>query len=198
MRAVLARPLTRFVAVISLAVSAVILGTTIAAPGSAAGREGKIPRLGIARSFAGGALRFNAAPPNEQTARSKTMAVRTARKELASGTAAPTPEVFFALYNLETTERVPSGSAHAVRQVRRVWVVRFPRVGGRRRSEVILRANLPTIVPITTIAPNVTTDVLVVVDDQTGVVLLRSEFAPEQPAVESPSSTPGSCCRRSP
>ena len=137
------------------------------------------------RSFAGGALRFDAVPLPGRTARSKTTAIRTARKELPAGTAAPTPEVFFARYTIETTERVATGTAPLARQARNVWVVRFPRVRGQRRSAVIVRANLPTIVPVTTIARDVTTDVLVVVDDQSGEVLLRSEFAPEQPAMGS-------------
>lgn len=118
--------------------------------------------------------------------RSKAAAVRLARKELLPGPSAPTPEVFFAGYTLETTERISSGPTRSTRDQRNVWVVRFPRIDGERRSGVILRANLPTVVPVTTTPRRVLTDVLVVVDDQTGEVLLRSEFAPEPSDLDAP------------
>ena len=106
--------------------------------------------------------------------------VRLARKELLPGTTVPTPEVFFAAFVLDTTERISTGPTKSTRDVRPVWVVRFPRVDGDRKTAVIVRANLPTVVPVTTIARRVSTDVLVVIDDLTGEVVLRSEFAPEE------------------
>ncbi len=105
--------------------------------------------------------------------------LRTAKRELPLGTLAPTPEVFFASYALETNERVAGGAGQLKRDLRTVWVVRFAGVEGRRQSSVVIRRNLPTLVPITTIPPTVFSDIVVVVDDVTGEVLLRSEFAPE-------------------
>ena len=52
-------------------------------------------------------------------------------------------------------------------------------VEGRRQSSVVIRQDLPTVVPVTTIPPIVVSDIVVVIDDGTGNVLLRSEFAPE-------------------
>lgn len=105
--------------------------------------------------------------------------VRTAKRELPTGTLAPTPEVFFARYALETNERVTGGTGQAKRDLRTVWVVRFAGVEGRRQSSVVIRQNLPTVVPVTTIPRIVFSDIVVVIDDVTGNVLLRSEFAPE-------------------
>jgi hypothetical protein len=78
--------------------------------------------------------------------------------------------VFFASYDLRTTERVTGANAKTTGQQHLVWVVRFPGVDGVRKTGVILRNNLPTAVK---------TDILVVVDDVTGRVLLRSEYAAE-------------------
>ena len=136
-------------------------------------------RLAVSRSFAGGALRFDPAPASAVVIRSRASVLRTARRELEPGTKEPSPELFFASYDLETTERVTGALATAKRQRHTVWVVRFPGVEGVRRSGVILRNNLPTAVPVTTIALSVRTDILVVVDDVTGRVLLRSEYAAE-------------------
>lgn len=137
-------------------------------------------RLETARSFAGGSIRFEPALSSVRFVHAKASMVRVARKELLPGTAAPTPEVFFAAYALETTRRISTGPTKSTRDVRSVWVVRFPRVDGERRTAVILRANLPTVAPVTTIARRVSTDVLVVIDDLTGEVVLRSEFPPEE------------------
>lgn len=111
--------------------------------------------------------------------RSRASVVRTAKRELPTGTPAPTPEVFFARYALETNERVTGGAAQVKRDLRTVWVVRFAGVEGRRQSSVVIRQNLPTVVPVTTIPRIVVSDIVVVIDDVTGDVLLRSEFAPE-------------------
>lgn len=143
-------------------------------------------RIAVARTFAGGSLRFEPVPASVKVTRSKDLAVRTARKELPSGVSAPTPEVFFAQYLLETSERVVSGVPKPNKEYRTVWVVRFPRVDGERKSGVILRSNIPTVVPVTTVPKRVLTDVLVVVDDASGRVLLRSEFSPEQPEATRP------------
>lgn len=111
--------------------------------------------------------------------RSKASVVRTAKRELPTGAVATTPEVFFALYALETNERVTAGGAQPKRDLRTVWVVRFAGVEGRRQSSVVIRRNLPTVVPFTTIPRTVVSDIVVVIDDVTGDVLLSSEFAPE-------------------
>ncbi len=136
-------------------------------------------RLALPRSFAGGALRFNPAPSSAVVIRSRAAVLRTARRELEPGTKEPTPELFFGSYDLQTTERVTGAAATARRETHTVWVVRFPGVDGVRRTGVILRNNLPTAAPVTTIALSVRTDILVVVDDVTGRVLLRSEYAAE-------------------
>lgn len=137
-------------------------------------------RLATARSFAGGSIRFEPALSSIRFVHAKAAMVRLARKELLPGTTVPTPEVFFAAFVLETTERISTGPTKSTRDIRPVWVVRFPRVDGDRKTAVIVRANLPTVVPVTTIARRVSTDVLVVIDDLTGEVVLRSEFAPEE------------------
>lgn len=129
--------------------------------------------------MAGGSLRFEPTGAATKVVRSKSSAIRVAKRELPSGADAPTPEVFFARYLLETNERVTGGAAMAKRELRNVWVVRFAGVEGRRQSGIVVRQNLPTTVPITTIPRIVVTDIVVVIDDETGTVLLRSEFAPE-------------------
>lgn len=91
----------------------------------------------------------------------------------------PPPEVFFARYALETNEWVIGGGAQLKRDLRTVWVVRFAGVEGRRQSSVVIRQNLPTVVPVPTIPRIVMSDIVVVIDDATGDVLLLSEFAPE-------------------
>ncbi len=136
-------------------------------------------RLAISRSFADGALRFEPAAPSAKVIRSRATVLRTARRELDPGTKEPTAEVFFASYDLQTTDRITGANATGTRQAHTVWVVRFPGVDGLRKTGVILRNNLPTAVPITTIARSVKTDILVVVDDVTGRVILRSEYASE-------------------
>lgn len=150
--------------------TAVGLSTTTAVSG---------PRNIAIRTFADGALRFELADRTTKVIRSKASAVRTAKRELPSGTLAPTPEVFFARYALETNERVTGGAGQPKLDLRAVWVVRFAGVEGRRQSSVVLRQNLPTLVPVTTIPRVVVSDIIVVVDDVTGDVLLRSEFASE-------------------
>jgi hypothetical protein len=139
-------------------------------------------RLGVSRTFADGALRFDPASASAKVIRSRAIALRTARRELDPGTKEPTAEVFFASYDLQTTDRVTGANATGTREAHTVWVVRFPGVDGRRKTGVILRNNLPTAVPVTTIALSVKTDILVVIDDVTGRVLLRSEYAAEGPA----------------
>ena len=136
-------------------------------------------RITATRTFAGGSLRFEPAEATAKVIRSKAAVVRTAKRELPPGTLAPTPEVFFARYALETNERVTGGTGQVKRDLRVVWVVRFAGVEGRRQSSVVIRQDLPTVVPVTTIPPIVVSDIVVVIDDGTGNVLLRSEFAPE-------------------
>lgn len=87
--------------------------------------------------------------------------------------------MFFARYALETNERVTGGTGRVTLDLRAVWVVRFAGVEGRRQSSVVIRQNQPTVVPVTTIPRIVYSDIVVVIDDVTGEVLLRSEFAPE-------------------
>lgn len=136
-------------------------------------------RITATRTFAGGLLSFEPVEATAKVIRSKASAVRTAKRELPTGTLAPTPEVFFARYALETNERMTGGTGQLKRDLRTVWVVRFAGVEGRRQSSVVIRQNLPTLVPVTTIPRIVISDIVVVIDDVTGDVLLRSEFAPE-------------------
>jgi hypothetical protein len=124
-------------------------------------------------------LRFDAAAASAKVIRSRATILRTARRELDPGTKEPTPEVFFGSYDLRTTDRVTGANVTGTREAHTVWVVRFAGVDGLRKTGVILRNNLPTAVPVTTIPLSVKTDILVVVDDVTGRVLLRSEYAAE-------------------
>ena len=155
----------------------ILVSTTIPARPTTPATSGL--KLTVRRFLAAGALRFEPADPTTKVIRSRTTVVRTAKRELASGTVAPTPEVFFGRYSMETTERVTGGAAKVKRELRHVWVVRFAGVEGRRQTTVIIRQNLPTQVPVTTIDRAVLSDIVVVIDDATGNVLLRSEFAPE-------------------
>ena len=168
-------------AALGLALGLALPATLLLSVPAASAAEAASPlRLETARSFAGGSIRFEPALSSQRFVHAKASMVRLARKELLPGTAVPTPEVFFAAFALETTARISTGPTKITRDVRSVWVVRFPRVNGERKTAVIVRANLPTVVPVTTIARRVTTDVLVVIDDLTGEVVLRSEFAPEE------------------
>jgi hypothetical protein len=55
-----------------------------------------------------------------------------------------------------------------------VWVVRFAQVAGRRQSGVVTRQNAPT-----TTSLEVTTEIVVIVDDVTKAVLLTTEYLPD-------------------
>lgn len=88
------------------------------------------------------------------------------------------PEVFFALFSASSpAHRQEDGSLRPVFDRRPVWVVRFPNVRGKRQSGVIVRRTPSSVRP--TVPLDVVTEVVVIIDDETGKEVLRSEYKPE-------------------
>ncbi len=113
--------------------------------------------------------------PSARPKRTQAMAIRLARKTAgaAAGNTAVTAQ--YAQYDAavgswlgNSTE--PDGGTEA----RPVWVVVFIGVVGQRSTGVVERQHVST--PSTT-SRRVVTDVLVVLDDETGEVIVRSEYS---------------------
>ena len=88
--------------------------------------------------------------------------------------------VQFARYTSSSTHMASDGRVAAVFEKRPIWLVSYPSVPRRRASTVPPRQKHP---PATTV-PIVAVDVVIVVDDASGDVLLRSEML-AIPALES-------------
>ena len=131
------------------------------------------------RTLGLGQLRFEP-PENERPKTSLGTAVALATRSIRAKVNKVDHEVFFALFSARSpAQRNPDGTSTPVFRRRPVWVVRFPSVIGRRQSGVVQRKNSPT-----TTSLEVTTEIVAIVDDRTGKVVLSSEYLPE------PASTP--------
>jgi hypothetical protein len=135
-------------------------------------RRGAIRR---SRTLGLGQLRFE--PPVKERPRSSAgTALALATRSLPSKPKSDRPEAFFALFSATSpTQRDPDGTVRPLFDHRPVWVVRFPNVTGKRQSGIVVRKNIPT-----TTSFEVITEIVVIVDDRTGMVVLTSEYLPER------------------
>ena len=124
------------------------------------------------RLLGDGHLRFEP-PATERPRSSAKTALSIATKSLRSTPKSDRPEMFFALFSAASpSQRNADGTVSPLFDNRPVWVVRFPNVSGRRQSGVVQRKNAPT-----TSSPDVVTEIVVIVDDRSGKVVLTSEYA---------------------
>ena len=121
-----------------------------------------------------GQLRFDP-PVSERPKLSAGAATTTAVRSLRAKVAGKKREAFFALFSASSpAQRNTDGTTTPLFDRRPVWVVRFPSVVGRRQSGVLQRKNAP---PTTSL--EVITEIVVIVDDRSGRVVLTTEFLPE-------------------
>lgn len=127
------------------------------------------------RTLGAGQLRFE--PPGSDRPRSSSgLALTTASRSLRVRPKSDRPEQFFALFSASSpTTRKPDGTAAPLFDRRPVWVVRFPNVIGQRQSGIVQRRNIPT-----TTSFEVTTEIVVILDDRSGKVVLTSEYLPQE------------------
>ncbi len=106
---------------------------------------------------------------------STSFAVNIAVKSLRARPRNLKPEAFFAFFSATSpAKRNVDGTTSPIFMQRPVWVVRFANVPGRRQSGVVSRKNAPT-----TTSLEVTTEIVVIVDDVTKKVLLTTEYLPD-------------------
>jgi hypothetical protein len=123
------------------------------------------------RSLGQGQLNFEA-PVTERPRLSPGAALATATRSIRAKVSGTGHEVFFALFSASSpAQHNPDGTTTPVFDRRPVWVVRFPSVKGRRQSGVVQRKNSPT-----TTSLEVTTEIVAIIDDRSGKLLLSSEY----------------------
>jgi hypothetical protein len=135
-------------------------------------------------AFADGAFVFQPPTRTDAPKRRKRDVTRIVQGVVPKNVRRVVPQVFFATFRLDSpTTRTTDGRLVAVFDYRPVWVAVFEKVEGERATviEIPERPHSSSSTPSTTIkrkpkAKTVTTSYLVVVDDRTGDVLIRSEF----------------------
>ena len=126
------------------------------------------------RTLGLGQLRFEP-PVNERPKTSSGAALASATRSIRAKVNKVDHEVFFALFSARSpAQRNPDGTSTPVFSRRPVWVVRFPSVTGHRQSGLVQRKNSP---PTTSL--EVITEIVAIVDDRSGKVVLSSEYLPE-------------------
>jgi hypothetical protein len=126
------------------------------------------------RVFGLGAVRLLPASGDVRPELSRSGARRRALADVDAGVGRGDLELTFGMYLDPGTLTEPGGTV--VAQERPVWVAHFRGVRRRRASNIPERSRLSSTRPPTT-ARELLTDVVVVIDDRSGRVLLRSEFA---------------------
>jgi hypothetical protein len=130
--------------------------------------------IAVPRVFGPGALTLIPAPDGVRPELSRSAARRQALRAVDASIERGELEMVFGLYDDPGTLTEPTGTA--VIERRPVWVASFTGVP-RRRASAIPEPRRPGVtIPPTTIR-DVRTDVIVVIDDRSGRVLLQSEFA---------------------
>jgi hypothetical protein len=129
-------------------------------------------RLGVPRSFASGALVLKPLPidvlPTRTKRQAQRAAVATAQQKFSIKVVAGIePEVFFGQFDAAVGEWIGSVASDAV-EARPVWVAYF---------QTIPAPIKPGASAVST-TPRRPTDFVVIIDDQTGEVLVASEFLP--------------------
>lgn len=145
-------------------------------PGAEAGATSTGDRLSSPILLPGG-MRFDVPKPADRPRRSGGVALVAALRYAPPGR--QLPNVQFARYTSSSTHTASDGRVAAVFEQRPIWLVRYTSVPRRPASAVPPRQKHP---PATTI-PIVAVDVVIVVDDASGDVLLRSEML-AAPALE--------------
>jgi hypothetical protein len=137
-------------------------------------------------AIADGAFVFQPPTRTDTPKRRKREIVRVAQSVAPKNARRIVPQVFFATFRLDSPKtRTTDGRLVAVFDYRPVWVALFEKVEGERATviEIPERAHgsSTTTTKSKPKAKVVTTNYLVVVDDRTGDVLIRSEFADSNP-----------------
>ncbi len=123
------------------------------------------------RSLGQGQLQFEP-PVKERPRLSPGAALATATRSVQAKVSGTKHEVFFALFSASSpAQHNPDGTTTPVFDRRPVWVVRFPAVKGRRQSGIVQRKNSPT-----TTSLEVVTEIVAIIDDRSGKLLLSSEY----------------------
>jgi hypothetical protein len=134
------------------------------------------------RALGGGQFRFEP-PVNERPRMTAGGALTTATRAIRAKVRGTRHEVFFALFSATSpAQHNADGTSTPVFRRRPVWVVRFPAVVGRRQSGIVQRKNSPT-----TTSLEVVTEVVAIIDDRSGSLILSSEYLSESTTT---SSTP--------
>jgi hypothetical protein len=140
-------------------------------------------RLSSPVSYASGAIKATPVPRSVQPIRRKGMVTAIATKLAAQqfgGSLRPSDiDTFFAEFDAPVGEWLGKvGSVET--EPRAVWFVVFTGMESKRSSGVVIRKRDQTSSnPPTTLSLDVTSDVVVVIDDDTGEVLVASEFLSE-------------------
>ena len=146
-----------------------VLPTTIPIVGDYRGidRSRSLDRLLTPKSFASGSFRFVPPPAGLRARNGPGGAQALALRSLPKAFRTRQPVVFFAVY----LGRGPTKDAPA-------WAIVYAGVPGQRATGVVKRKEKAGSTVPTTVSRDVVTDLLVIVDDKTGAVVVRSEFAP--------------------
>jgi hypothetical protein len=136
-------------------------------------------------AFADGAFVFQPPSRTDTPKRRKREVTRLAQSVAPKNARRIVPQVFFATFRLDSPKtRTTDGRLVAVFDYRPVWVALFEKVEGERATVVEIPERAHGSTTTTKVKPKpkvVTTNYLVVVDDRTGDVLIRSEFADSNP-----------------
>ena len=132
-------------------------------------------RLLASRTYADGSLAFRPMDPSVRPKRTQAVAIGLARKAAGPATGNSAVTAQYAQYDAAVGSWLGSSTeADGGTEARPVWVVVFLAVVGQRSTGVVERQHVST--PSTT-SRRVVTDVLVVLDDVTGEVIVRSEYS---------------------
>jgi hypothetical protein len=126
------------------------------------------------RVFGPGAVTLLEPGPEDQPRLRQSAVRRQALAAVDAATARAEMELVFGIYEDPGTLTEPGGTVVAL--PRPVWVARFSDVQRRRASNIPERRRSTSSVPPTT-SRELLTEVVVVIDDRSGRVLLRSEYA---------------------
>lgn len=150
-----------------------VLAVATLLAGRSATAQAGTDRLAGALVLSGG-MRFDVPAVSDHPRTSRIGAVAAARVYRPAGGPLPTAE--FARFTSSSTRLSPDGRTRPVYERRPIWLVRYSEVRVRRASAIPPRRGgaTPTV-------PTVLVDVVVVVDDATSQVLLRSEMRASPP-----------------
>jgi hypothetical protein len=124
---------------------------------------------------------FNPPSRADRPKKRKREITRIARAVVPSSARSQTPELFYATFRIDTPKtQTPESKPVKGSDYRAVWVAVYSEIEGKRAAVALIperpRGSTPS---PTTLKPKetTTTDFLVVVDDNTGEILIRSEYS---------------------